>query len=75
MKTKQNEDIEDYDEDIEAIVTEFDTCIKDLQKYLEPLLQLDIKEVLTKLPPLQKAKLNFCMAYSVNTLFYSKYFV
>lgn len=60
----------DMPENVKETVQKFDEALEDVEKFIRPLLQQNFKEVQSQLQPLQRAKLNMCAAYTVNTLFY-----
>ena len=63
QKEKQEEEEE---ENISEVIQKFDNELKEAQKLLNNLKQVDT----TTLTPIQQAKMNLCYAYSVSALFY-----
>lgn len=52
---------------------QFNLQIQKLQTLLAPLLNQPLDEIQQEMSPLDKAKLNACLAYAANTLYYSKF--
>lgn len=72
INNNQNDELlQNLPDDIRDQVTKFDTQLRDLDAFIRPLFQFQNLAQLTQdMEPLERAKLNMCLAYTANTLFY-----
>jgi exosome complex protein LRP1 len=56
--------------EITQSLQDLDATITSLEKILEPFFKENLADIMQRLSPLEAAKLNICMAYAVNTLYY-----
>jgi hypothetical protein len=57
--------------EVEASVEEFGIALTEVEALLEPLMNESYRELLARLPPMDAAKLNVMIAYTINSLYYS----
>ena len=69
--TSESSTVVDLPEEIQANVQQFQCSIAKVEEHLQPLIQSQLTPAIyQKLKPLQRVKLNLCVAYTVNSLFY-----
>jgi exosome complex protein LRP1 len=60
------------DLEVNEAVLSLEECITSLEQHLAPFFETPLDDITAKLTPLEVAKLNILLAYSLNTLFYGK---
>ncbi|EFA86758.1 hypothetical protein PPL_00563 [Heterostelium album PN500] len=60
--------------DLEQDVNDFEALLEKIELQLEPFFKYSMKEHQDELSPVQSAKLNILVAYSLNSLFYSRFY-
>lgn len=71
-KTKEKPKEVESDIDVNELLTTFETLLSDVSTKMEPLFDYVMNhEKYDNLSAVQHAKINMCIAYSINSLYYS----
>eukprot|EP01027_Heterolobosea_sp_BB2_P010913 GEZU01015943.1.p1 GENE.GEZU01015943.1~~GEZU01015943.1.p1 ORF type:complete len:213 (+),score=75.60 GEZU01015943.1:166-804(+) len=65
-----NNNLNDLPSEIKQEVTQFEAAVSDIEAHLKPLFAMNLAQASEDMGPIDRAKLNLAMAYTVNTLFF-----
>ena len=57
-------------DEVKKALDNFDKALDNIEKVVKPFVKNPVKDVIPKLEPLENAKLNVAISYSLNSLFY-----